>query len=433
MLPFSTVLLFTLRRIGRDLVPLPENRERLTWSTLPNAFAYIIPLLFMGYLTRRRDTKLIRLLLLPTVIFTALKGTYGYGGHDPRYNFFTWVRGLGGLVAIATSIDYAFVEGRYKVGETSLPAINEPPSVTQSIDSDSDEDADEKPPNRVQSGLLPLAIIDAVEVCSSLRGIGWDFGKDVFVPQETRPLEKIPFLKATFIRFLKNYLVADFCEATFKLLPGIGSPYGGSMFYSHLPTAHRYIVSTAIQILAGATLIPGFELLYSLMTLIAVGILNQSPKSWPPLIMNPWAADSLHEFWAKRWHQALRRTFLVFGGIPGQWIAGRVGLVLGTFLASGLVHEGGSYLLGKGLDHRVTIFFALQGVGILVEKAFTKTTGKRVGGFFGRLWAYSFVAILGQMCMDAWFNRGLAGAIIIPTALSPARLVFFPLIQRLLR
>jgi len=361
----------------------------------------------------------------------AVKGTFGYGGYDPRFHFFTWVRGLGGITAVAASLDFALVSGRYKIGETTLPAINEPPVIHHS-DTDSD-DEEEKPRTMTRPRLLPPALADTLEVCSSLRGIGWDFGKAVYVPKETRPLEKGPFLKATFITFLKSYLVADLCEAIFKLIPGIGSPYGGSMFYSHLPTAQRYVVSTAIQILAGGALIPGFELLYSLMTLVAVGLLNQSPKEWPPLIMNPWGADSLHEFWAKRWHQALRRTFLVFGGLPGQWLAGRVGMVLGTFLASGLMHEGGTYLLGKGLDHRVTIFFILQGVGILLEKSFTSITGKRVGGFFGRIWAYSSILLLGQMCMDAWFTRGLAGAIIIPTALSPARLLLFPLIRQLIQ
>ena len=98
----------------------------------------------------------------------------------------------------------------------------------------------------------------------------------------------------------------------------------------------------------------------------------------------------------------MRRTFLVFGGIPGGWLAGRFGAVMGTFIASGLYHELGFYMINRGLDHRTTLFFVLQGVAMILERAYTSVTGSRVGGWKGRIWAYFWVLVVGQIC-SKWF------------------------------
>ncbi len=223
------------------------------------------------------------------------------------------------------------------------------------------------------------------------------------------------------------------------------------MYYADLPLFYRYSLSLAISILSGFTLISGFHVLNSTATLIGVGIFHQSPAQWPPIIDNPWAADSLHDFWTKRWHQTLRRTFLVFGGIPGRWIAGHTGLIIGAFLASGLFHEGGTYLLGRGIDHRVTLFFVLQGVGVLLEKTYKRITGRRLGGSVRRLWTYFFTLGLGQLArkspfvylsdsstkawhllVDSWFKRGLAGGTILPPSSSPSTIFIIPVLRNLM-
>src|SRR5260221_13863012 len=101
--------------------------------------------------------------------------------------------------------------------------------------------------------------------------------------------------------------------------------------------------------------------------------------------MRPPPGQSLHKFWARCWHQLFRQTFLVFGGIPGRKIAGDVGLVLGTFLASGLFHECTILAMGGSWDSRVPLFFLLQGGSVLGERIWKRVTGRRVNGFLGRL------------------------------------------------
>lgn len=284
--------------------------------------------------------------------------------------------------------------------------------------------------SRPGSRFLPVWFEDAVEVLSSLRGIGWDFGKDMFIPRETKPLERSAFLQATFFSFLQSFFLLDFAESCIKLVPGLGSTDGGSMFLPWLPPLQRYTLSTAVQFGSGFALLTGFQMCYDLLTLFAVGLLGHEPTSWPPPVENPWAATSLTEFWGKRWHQFLRQTFLVFGGYPGRVAGGRVGMVLGTFIASGLYHECSMIAMGREWDNVVPLFFALQGVCLLLERAWRIGTGRRVGGWPGMLWGYFVIAILGQPCVDSWHRRGLGGGMVIPPIVSPTRRLIFPIVLK---
>ncbi|KAG8681337.1 hypothetical protein FRC08_015703 [Ceratobasidium sp. 394] len=177
--------------------------------------------------------------------------------------------------------------------------------------------------------------------------------------------------------------------------------------------------------------------------------LGQPPSAWPPVMEKPWITTSLHDFWGRRWHQLLRQTFLVGGGYPLSFIfersvgfffgkrAGRIagfaGLVLGAFAASGLFHMFAMYAMGRGIEWRVLGFFLAQAVALALERVWKATTGRRVDGWWGRIWAYAWVIIGGQWCVDAWHRRGLGGGMVIPPFLSPTRLIILPLILKMLK
>jgi alginate O-acetyltransferase complex protein AlgI len=87
-----------------------------------------------------------------------------------------------------------------------------------------------------------------------------------------------------------------------------------------------------------------------------------------PIMRQPWLSRGLGEFWGPRWNRGFSdwaRNFL-FGPLHRKW-----GTVVGTiagFLASGIAHElvisvpaGGGY----GLP---TLYFLIQGTGLLLEK-----------------------------------------------------------------
>lgn len=362
---------------------------------------------------------------MPTVVVMAIRCTFSYDWFSPELCFFSWIRGMfffrtllsifyphvsctgiAGLTAAAISIDFGFLkEGRYKVGQITLPAVYEPSS--------SNNQGSTQGPAKGHPKFVTPWIIDAFEVSTALRGIGWDFGKGVYIPPHPRSADnRAAFLKYMAIEHLQSFLLVDLFDLLQKLTPGVGSTDGGSIFFTNLPLIPRYALSTLLTAGTAALMMSGFRNLYATLTLIGVGLLGQSPAAWPPLLDNPWNADSLHDFWGRRWHQALRRTFLVLGGIPGGWIAGRVGTVLGAFIASGLLHEGGMYLMGRGVDHRATAFFVIQGVLVALEYIFKRVTGRRVGGNWGRAWAYvnmlSWAHLLGKYFRDGGIlNLGL--------------------------
>ncbi|TCD65574.1 hypothetical protein EIP91_002495 [Steccherinum ochraceum] len=403
----------------RLLVPLPEDRELMTWQNFPQRYAYVIPFYFLAYLARRKDTHFIRLMTLPTVLVLAIRGTYAYGNPDPMAYFWEWTRGMGAIVVVGKSLDYAFTtEGQLKIGETDLPSLDD--GSVQGLYYPADS-------------FLPPGLADANELIFSLRGIGWKFGADTYIPPDTRPMTRGRYLLSTLFTLIKSFLVFDFTLALITSLPGIGTTAGGSMFFTHLPLVHRYVVSSMIMLLVSVYFTAGFELGDALGATIAVGILRYEPNDWPPHIGSFWSADSLHDLWARQWHQNLRRMFLIFGGFPGQWLAGKFGMVMGTFLASGLYHESGLYLTDRGFDQRVLVFFLLNGLGVSLEWAFYKLAGRKVSGVLGRAWTWVFILGFGQMMIDSWFVRGLAGSNIVPSAFSPTHIWLMPTMQPWIR
>ena len=293
------------------------------------------------------------------------------------------------MAAIAHSISFAVLpEGTLKLGEERLKRRDEDGTK-------SSEDAAKKGFN-----VLPRCLYDALELALTLRGIGWQYSHGIHVPKARRPSERRAYLKSTLISVLRSFLIVDFVNSSLEVLPGI-TPTSGTIFLAQLQPILRYTVSTAITIAAGLVVILGLSMWYDIASLISVGLLKQSPALWPPYHDEPWRMSSLHELWSKRWHQALRHTFLVYGGYPGRWLAGDLGMLFGTFLASGLFHEGGLYLGGgTPIDMRVILFFIAQAFGIVAEKLYRQYTGERIGGWLGFAWAVIFLVGSGQLCCE---------------------------------
>ncbi|KAH7878094.1 uncharacterized protein C8R40DRAFT_1168138 [Lentinula edodes] len=416
----------------RLIIPEPQNRIPIALDVIPYSLSWFIPFFFLAYLARRPQTYLIRLLLLPIVITSTLASAFRYCWTIPALNVYNWGQGLAAEVVIAKALEYALTpEGMLRMGESQpnqpkgkAKAKHYSNGDTQNIDADSRLSS----PEHQRSDFIS-AFGDALNLAHEMRGSGWKFGVGTHIPKLTRPLERKEFINVTLWSFIEHFLLLDFIESIIKLFPGVGTPAGGSIFYQNLPIPQRYIVSTTIHMLTGTALLSGFHMVYDLLTIIAVYVCDDSPSSWPPVMDHPWTADSMHVFWAKRWHQLLKRTFVVYGGIPGKWVAGNIGALLGTFIASGLFHECAIYAMGQGFDPVVPAFFALQGPILILERVWRIVTGKRVGGWIGRLWVYSMMFFFAQPMIDSWHRRGLGGGMVIPPFISPARVVL-PLLVR---
>ena len=255
----------------------------------------------------------------------------------------------------------------------------------------------------------------------------------------------------------------DLAESTLKLFPGVNTLSGGSIYYPSLSRAPAlsFCVASVIHVSTGCTLLFGFRMVYDFITLFAVGLCGSAPENWPPVMDDPWRADSLHRFWAKDWHQALRRTFFVFGGYPARQLfrfffgpgygrgAEKFAVVFGTFVASALWHECTMYAAGRGFSWVPVLFFVMQTVFLAGERMWRRITGKMVGGLWGRIWVYFVIFILSQptgefefffffwavvefikFLVDSWHRRGFGGGTLISPSLSLFRAVIFPLMKK---
>jgi len=306
------------------------------------------------------------------------------------------------------AIDFALNPGgRLKYKEIQPESLMKPPvKPHENLSNGNGAPQFEPAPEPLALRVIPLWLRDTFGLITDMRG--WKYGLEVYIPQPARSQDRQRFLRETLVSFIAHYLLLDVIDSTVKLFPGVGTVTGASIFYPDLPPFERYAISTIIHFLTGSALVAGFRMVYDLLTLISVSIFHSAPSSWPPIMDNPWISDSMHVFWARRWHQTLRQTFMVFGGYPGKVLFGNLGLVFGMFVASGMFHECSMHTMARGWDWTVPLFFAAQGPLLLGERVWRRVTGRRVGGWPGMVWVYFNIMVLSQplgtvsVCLDVW-------------------------------
>lgn len=253
----------------------------------------------------------------------------------------------------------------------------------------------------------------ACELLYNFRGIGWSFGLPIKPQKQTNS----EFLRATYRRLLINATVFLTSLELLALLKD--SPY-----FEMFPFCY----------LKGVLAMPFFwvtiDSVGCLSRFVAV-IFNLDKNEYPFFIDSAHKSTSLIEFWSRRWHSCLRHTLIEAGARPAylfmrfidkSYLNGttnemaKAAGILGAFFMSGLVHEFGLWF-STHLDwsFRTTTFFLAQGVGILLERGFTRMTGRRVGGWQG--WTFFVVWLLFWLrpMIDACIEHGMINLDRMPT------------------
>jgi len=129
-----------------------------------------------------------------------------------------------------------------------------------------------------------------------------------------------------------------------------------------------------------------------------------------PLMNRPLASTSLSEFWGRRWNTAFRDLTYRFLFRPcASWFGPRWGILAG-FLTSGAIHDLVISVPARGGYGGPTVFFAIQGAAMMLERS---ALGRRIGlgsGWPGRSFAIAvLVAPVGLL-----FHRPFVAGIIVP-------------------
>lgn len=129
-----------------------------------------------------------------------------------------------------------------------------------------------------------------------------------------------------------------------------------------------------------------------------------------PIMNWPIASQGLTEFWGRRWNLAFRDLTHQFLFQPLIHRLGPVGALMAGFFVSGLVHDlviSWPSASGWGLP---TMFFLLQGVGIVFERSHW---GRQLGlgrGLVGRLYCLTLILLPSPML----FHQGFLSRVILP-------------------
>jgi len=172
--------------------------------------------------------------------------------------------------------------------------------------------------------------------------------------------------------------VRGFCTA-----PSPPKPGAGEWLFAAAKTAFGVGVVFGVTPHLDPPLLRGWVGMVGILFVLHFGLFHLLSCGWrragvvaKPLMNWPILATSLADFWARRWNTAFRdltHRFLFRPLTP--WLGAKAALGVGFFV-SGLVHELVISLPANAGYGWPTLYFTLQGVGLLVERAVPRLRGR---------------------------------------------------------
>jgi hypothetical protein len=178
--------------------------------------------------------------------------------------------------------------------------------------------------------------------------------------------------------------------------PGVQPGRRGEWLLAAAKTAMGVILirGVAPAVLPTHALLAGWIAMSGVMFLLHFGTFHLLSLTWRqtgidarPIMRHPLRSVSLAEFWGRRWNIAFHELATRFTFAPLRRVLGVPVATVAVFVVSGLVHELVITLPARGGYGLPTIYFLLQGVGLVTERS---RIGRRLGfgrGVRGRLFA----------------------------------------------
>ncbi|KAF8124321.1 hypothetical protein EV363DRAFT_1354174 [Boletus edulis] len=365
----------------------------LTAATL---LSYIVPplvcLYFMGVLVQFEGTRFYRFALLPVLVWFAWRGILvDTSGGDSKLGQMNTV--------LITHVCSMSIRG-------AAWAIAREPFRRQNPSNKPDKSGSEN---------VYTALWNACDLMSNVRGIGWNWPRGLILPKPTFETEsRTAFVLLSAAPVTMYALGFDACLQIICMLgpDTFGSPVGGSLFDHSLPPMLELLRSVFASFLAIWMLYFVIQWTYHVLAVTSIVLFQHQPSQWPPLFDSPWLSTSLAEFWGRRWHQIMREILVTLAMQPFSYLFGPLGGVFGAFLYSGISHDMELRSFGRN-EHSVVVigFWVMNGVGVVLERVWTNTTGRRVGGVWGWVWTFGWLALWGVWVVDALAMSGVFGAL----------------------
>ncbi|KAF8835273.1 hypothetical protein BDN67DRAFT_975519 [Paxillus ammoniavirescens] len=380
--------------------------------TLDNFLTCILPVFacqyLMAVLVQLRGTHVYRIALLPIMLWLAWQASASIdcSGGDREQAHLNAAFVIQMFTAAMRACEWATAQEPYQRTDERL----------SSRSSQGHQD-------KAASSSISTAFWNAWDLLLNVRGLGWNWSRGLTFPQPAFEIRsRTAFVLLSAVRFAVYALACDACLQAIRMFSPeeFSSSAGGTIYDPSLPPILQLLRCLTISALAIWVAYLSMECVYQLQAVLFVTLLQQRPSQWPPLFDSPWLSTSLGDLWGRRWHQMLRHLLLTLVGRPFGYLFGRLGGIIGVFLLSGLVHDIEFRSLGRGGNSLVvTGFFVMNGVGIVLERVWKHVCGRRVGGIWGWIWTFSWMALWGTPLVDNWAKAGRFGAETFPPEFRP--------------
>lgn len=278
---------------------------------------------------------------------------------------------------------------------------------------------------KAHSESVPTACWNAWDLLVNPRGIGWNWPRGLVVPKPAYETDsRVRFLLVSAASAALNALAFDVCVQCVRALgpDTFGTLQGGTLFDHTLPPALEFVRAVCVAALLAGSAYFGVQYTHQLLAIVFVIVFQQHPSQWLPLFDAPWLSTSLGELWGRRWHQMMRDMVLTLGAQPFSLLFGRLGGILGAFVVSGIFHDIELRSGGRGGDAVALVgFWVMNGVGIVSERVWMRTTGWSVRGVWGRVWMVGWLLLWGVPMAEAYAKAGRFGALCLLGRFEPTR------------
>lgn len=161
----------------------------------------------------------------------------------------------------------------------------------------------------------------------------------------------------------------------------------------------------ATYILISAVLLVGLSLILHFgMLNISAGTLRLKGIASYPLFRQPARALSLTEFWSKRWNLAFSEMTSLTIFRPLKSKTGSAVALMASFIFSGFLHELALSVPVNGGYGLPTLYFVLQGLLVLIEKALSNNGILFLKNkFIARVWVFLWLVVPAPLLFHAKF------------------------------